>query len=93
LSILNQQLPTSVNSSSLQSVKVLLDDVTSALKNNDINNALIHLNLVKQQLTPNGSSTTTPSPQVKETTPTIAGQVTTNVQANFSLSFRPAPSM
>jgi hypothetical protein len=31
LSILNQQLPTFVNSTSLQSVKVLLDDVSSAI--------------------------------------------------------------
>jgi hypothetical protein len=31
-------------------VKVLLDDVTSALKNNDVNNAIVHLNLIKQQL-------------------------------------------
>ena len=39
LSILNHQLPTFINS--LQSVKVLLDYAASALKNNDINNALV----------------------------------------------------
>ena len=51
LNILNQQLPTFVNSSSVQSGKLLLDDVTSALKNKKVNSALVHLNLVKQQLT------------------------------------------
>jgi Bacterial Ig domain len=72
LSILNQQL--SLNSTSLESVNVLIDDVTLALKNNNINNALIHLNLIKQQLTPNGISPTTlfESPQIS------------NMQANHS---------
>ena len=41
---------TFVNSSSIQSVNVLVDDATSALKNNDVNNAVVHLNLIKQQL-------------------------------------------
>jgi hypothetical protein len=39
LNILNQHLPTIVNSTSLESVRVLLDDVSSALKNNDVNSA------------------------------------------------------
>jgi hypothetical protein len=71
LNILNQQLPTFVNSSSIQSVKNLLEDVASDLKNNDMDNALIYLNLVKQQLIPNGSNTsTTPSSSVSKTMPT-----------------------
>jgi hypothetical protein len=51
---------------------VLIDDVTLALKSNNINNALTHLNLVKQKLTPNAISPTTlpVSPHI------------TNVQAN-----------
>jgi hypothetical protein len=41
LNILNQQLPTFVNLSSIQSVKALLDDVNSALKNKNVNSALV----------------------------------------------------
>ena len=48
--ILSQQLPTFVNSTSLESVKVLLDDVSTALKTKNVNSALIHLNLIDQQL-------------------------------------------
>jgi hypothetical protein len=43
-------LPTFVNSTSLQSVKVLLDDVSSALNGGDLNKALVHLNLIKHHL-------------------------------------------
>jgi hypothetical protein len=82
LNILNQQLPTFVNSSTVQSIKVLLDDASSALKNNDVNNALLHLNLVKQQLTRNGNITPSPSTPVKQTTPSIAGPLVTKVQSN-----------
>ena len=81
MNILNQQLSTFVYSSSLQSVKILLEDATSALKNNDITNALRHLNLVKQQLASNGDGTTTPSPSA----PTVASPGLTNVQANQPL--------
>jgi hypothetical protein len=42
------------------------------MKNNDTNNVIIHLNLVKQQLTPNGNNTTTRRTSVKETT--LTGQ-------------------
>ena len=38
---------------------MLIDDVSLALKNNNVKNALTHLNLVKQQLTPNNISPTT----------------------------------
>ena len=51
---------------------MLLDDVSSALKNSDVNNALIHLNLVKQQLTPNANTRTTLPPSLKEATPSVA---------------------
>jgi hypothetical protein len=64
LSILNQQLPSFVNSTSLQSVKVLLDDATSAINNNNINNAMEHLNLIKQQL----GNAATNAPSIKGTT-------------------------
>lgn len=48
------------------------------MKKNDTQGAIVHLELVKQQLTTNGTSTTTmPSPAVKETTPQI-----TVVQSN-----------
>ena len=50
LSLLNQQLSSLGNSSSVQPVvKVLVDDTTSALKNGDINKAILHLNLIQQQ--------------------------------------------
>ena len=57
LNILNQQLTTLGNSSSIQSVKVLTEDAINALKTNDNNSAIIHLNLAKQQLTPFGVNT------------------------------------
>jgi hypothetical protein len=47
---LNQQLSALGNSSLVQSAKVLVDDANEALKNGDINKALVHLNLIKQQL-------------------------------------------
>jgi hypothetical protein len=50
LSLLNQQLSSLGNSSSVQPVvKVLVDDTTSALKNGDINKAILHLGLIQQQ--------------------------------------------
>jgi outer membrane protein assembly factor BamD (BamD/ComL family) len=50
LSLLNQQLSSLGNSSSVQPVvKVLVDDTTSALKNGDINKAILHLELIQQQ--------------------------------------------
>jgi len=82
LSILNQQLPTFVNSTWLQSVKILLDDTSAALKNNDVNNAIIHLNLVKQQLTPTDNNTTALAPSLQETTSSVAGSQNNNVQGN-----------
>jgi hypothetical protein len=51
LNVLNPQLTTLGNSSSIQYVKVLIDDATKALNGNDNNSAIVHLNLVKQQLT------------------------------------------
>jgi Bacterial Ig domain len=50
--------------------------------NNNVNNAVIHLNLVKQQLTPSGNNTITPSPLVKEAIPSVASSQVANVQAN-----------
>ena len=47
LSILNQQLPTLVNSSTIQSIRVLLDDSSSALNSGNVNKAMVHL--IKQQ--------------------------------------------
>jgi hypothetical protein len=49
LSILNQELARMRNSSLLESTKVLLEDTTSALNSGDVNKALVHLNLIKQQ--------------------------------------------
>jgi hypothetical protein len=59
---------------------VLLDDANTALKKNDTQGAIVHLELVKKQLI----STTITSPAVKEPTPTIAGSQISNVQANHS---------
>jgi hypothetical protein len=63
------QLPPKVmaQTASPESVKVLVYDTIQALKSNDTGRAQIHLNLVKQQLTPKASSITTSSPSVKET--------------------------
>jgi hypothetical protein len=38
------------SSTAVQSLKVLVDDTTEALNRNDSKTALIHLNLIKQQL-------------------------------------------
>src|SRR5215212_8497076 len=77
LSILDQQLPRFANSSSIQSVKVLLEDVTSALNSGDVNKAIVHLNLIKQQFV----NTTNNAPLMKNSAtsrPSTLSNGTTN---------------
>lgn len=70
LNLLNQQLVSSENSSSVRSAKVLVDDANAALKNNDTRKALVHLNLIQQQLTtPKTTSTLVPTSSTNSTNP------------------------
>ena len=55
LNILSQQLTALGNFSAVEST----NDATTALTSGDANKALVHLNLVKQQLVPNSSSSNT----------------------------------
>jgi hypothetical protein len=70
LSLLNQQLSSLGNSSSVQAVvKVLVDDTTYALKNGDISKAILHLELIQQQFGSKASpkqTNVTPKNQVND---------------------------